>query len=124
MSWKKVKIGEFLFERKGLIDPNNQRLFSIKKIEKIDFSEGKIFLWDYSPTKTKQIIVKRGDFVFSGLNIEKGAVAINDFDQELVVSANYSTCEVDYCKVDQNFLKFFIESQFFKNLLKENLKKD
>jgi len=124
VSWKKVKIGEFLFERKGLIDPNNQRLFSIKKIEKIDFSEGKIFLSDYSPTKTKQIIVKRGDFVFSGLNIEKGAVAINDFDQELVVSANYSTCEVDYYKVDQNFLKFFIKSQFFKNLLKENLKKD
>lgn len=124
MGWKKTKIGEFLFERKGLLDPNDRALFSFKKIEKIDFSEGKIFLSDYSPTKTKQIIVKKRDFVFSGLNIEKGAVAINDFDQELVVSANYSTCEVDYLKVDQNFLKFLIKSQFFKNLLKENLKKD
>ena len=124
MGWKKTKIGEFLFERKGLLDPNDRALFSFKKIEKIDFSEGKIFLSDYSPTKTKQIIVKKGDFVFSGLNIEKGAVAINDFNQDLVVSANYSTCEVDYLKVDQNFLKFLIKSQFFKNLLKENLKKD
>jgi type I restriction enzyme S subunit len=124
MSWKKTKIGEFLFERKGLIDPNSRELFSFKKIEKIDFSEGKIFLCDYSPTKTKQIIVRKGDFVFSGLNIEKGAVAVNDFDQDLVVSANYSTCEVDYSKIDSEFLKFFIKSSFFKRLLTDNLKKD
>jgi hypothetical protein len=49
MGWKKTKIGEFLFERKGLLDPNDRALFSFKKIEKIDFSEGKIFLSDYSP---------------------------------------------------------------------------
>jgi len=115
MGWKKVKIGEFLFERKGLIEPHSKELFSFRKIEKIDFSEGKIFLCDYSPTKTKQIIVKNGDFVFSGLNIEKGAVAINDYGQDLVVSANYSTCEVDYSKIDQEFLKIFIKSPSFKN---------
>jgi type I restriction enzyme S subunit len=123
-NWKKTKIGEFLFERKGLIDPSSREIFSLKKIEKIDFSEGKIFLCDYSPTKTKQIIVRSGDFVFSGLNIEKGAVAINDFDQDLVVSANYSTCQVDYSKIDREFLKFFTKSPFFKKLLTDNLKKD
>ena len=124
MSWRKVKIGEFLFERKGLIDPNNNELFSYRKIEKIDFSKGKIFLCDYSQTKTKQIIVKNGDLVFSGLNIEKGAIAINDLNEDLVVSANYSTCEVDYSKINKEFLKFFIKSPSFKSLLINNLKKD
>ena len=122
--WQKTKIGEFLFERKGLIDPNEKDLFLLRKIDKIDFAEGKIFLTQYLPTKTKQIIVKQDDLVFSGLNIEKGAIAINDFNQDLVVSANYSTCEINYSKINRDFLKIFIKSPSFKKLLTDNLKKD
>lgn len=124
MSWQKVKLGDFLKERKGLLEPNDPLLFTMKKIEKLDFANGKIFLTQYSPTKTKQIIVYPNDFVFSGLNIEKGAVTINTTNEKLVVSANYSTCEVDYNIIDQEFFLLFMKSNVFKAKLKKHLKKD
>ncbi|MBC7411339.1 MAG: restriction endonuclease subunit S [Bacteroidia bacterium] len=124
MSWKEIKFADFLKERKGLLEPNNTNLFNFKKIDKIDFSKGNLFLTEYSPTKTKQIIVYPNDFIFSGLNIEKGAVTINTTGEQLVVSANYSTCEVDYSVIDMDFFLLFMKSLSFKNLLKENLKKD
>jgi restriction endonuclease S subunit len=124
MSWKEIKFADFLKERKGLLEPNNTNLFNYKKIDKIDFAKGNLFLTEYTPTKTKQIIVYPNDFIFSGLNIEKGAVTINTTGEQLVVSANYSTCEVDYSIIDMDFFLLFMKSLSFKNLLKENLKKD
>jgi restriction endonuclease S subunit len=124
MNWKEIKFADFLKERKGLLEPNNTKLFNYKKIDKIDFAKGNLFLTEYSPTKTKQIIVYPNDFIFSGLNIEKGAVTINTTGERLVVSANYSTCEVDYSVIDMDFFLLFMKSLSFKNLLKENLKKD
>lgn len=124
MNWQETEIGDFLYERKETFDPNDPNLLNYKKIEKIDFANGQIFLTKYSPTKTKQIITKNGDFVFSGLNIEKGAVTINDTGEDLVVSANYSTCEINYSKIEQKFFQYFIKSASFKKLLQENLKKD
>ena len=120
--WQKTKIGQFLFEREGTYEPDNTRLFQLDKIQKIDFSRGKIHLGKYSPTKTKQIIVEPDDFVFSGLNIEKGAVSINKTGKRLVVSTNYSTCEVDYTVIDKEYLSLFISSQKFKSLLIDNLR--
>ena len=109
MNWKEIKFADFLKERKGLLEPNNTKLFNYKKIDKIDFAKGNLFLTEYSPTKTKQIIVYPNDFIFSGLNIEKGAVTINTTGERLVVSANYSTCEVDYSVIDMDFFLLFMK---------------
>ena len=65
-----------------------------------------------------------GDLVFSGLNIEKGAVSINQSKERLVVSANYSTCKVDYSVVSQDYFLRYLRSLEFKQLLIDNLKKD
>lgn len=121
---QKTKIGEFLFERKGKYNPDDETLFNLKKIIKIDFSKGKIHLSEYKQTKTKQIIVYPDDLVFSGLNIEKGAISINDTETQLVVSANYSTCRIDYSVITKEYLSRYLHSPQFKKLLKENLKKD
>jgi len=121
---RQISFADFLSERKEKFEPDDERLFTLKKIEKIDFAQGNIHLGKYKPTKTKQIIVEPGDFVFSGLNIEKGAVSINDTGEQLVVSANYSTCRVDYSQIDQRFLTYFMRSPSFKAMLIENLKKD
>jgi type I restriction enzyme S subunit len=122
--YKKIKLGDFLSERKNKFEPEDKSLFEYKKIEKIDFANGKIFLSEYKPTKTKQIKVGIDDLVFSGLNIEKGAVAINDTGEVLVVSANYSTCEVDYSIVEKKYFSLLLKSPNFKKLLKDHLKKD
>jgi len=123
-NWKKTKIGEFLQERKAKFEPDSEEIQRLRKIDKISFSDGKIHLGKYKLTKTKQIIVEPGDFVFSGLNIEKGAVSINQIDESLVVSTNYSTCCVDYSIINQEYFLRFIKSPIFKQLLIDNLKKD
>ncbi len=122
--WKKTRIGEFLFERKETFAPDDKTIAGLKKIEKIKFSNGEICLGKYKVTNTKQIIVEPGDFVFSGLNIEKGAVSINLSNERLLVSTNYSTCGVDYKIINQDYLLRYINSSEFKELLIDNLKKD
>ena len=122
--WKKTKIGQFLFERKGKYQPDDEVISDLKKIEKITFSDGNVLIGKYKQTKTQQIIVEPGDFVFSGLNIEKGAVSINKTGHRLVVSANYSSCEVDYSIINKEYFLRYIRSLEFKQLLIDNLKKD
>jgi len=122
--WKNISFAELITERKGRFDPHASEIRGLRKIEKIAFSQGKIHLGEYKPTKTQQIIVEPGDFVFSGLNIEKGAASFNETDEQLVVSANYSTCSFDDSKVSLDFFKHYMRSENFQSLLKDNLKKD
>ena len=122
--WQSVSFAKLITERKGRFDPNAEEISGLPKIEKIDFSEGKIHLGKYDPTKTQQIIVEPGDFVFSGLNIEKGAAGFNETGGRLVVSANYSACSFNDSKVSLEFFKHYMRSTNFQGLLKDNLKKD
>ena len=124
MRFTRMYFSDFLVERKGLLEPNDDEIQELTKIEKIDFSEGRLHLGKYKPTKTKQLIVEPNDFVFSGLNIEKGAVSINSTGSRLVVSANYSTCEINFNVIDKEFLSYLIKSQYFKSILIDHLKKD
>ncbi len=46
-------------------------------VEKIQFSNGKIYLREDGKTKTNMILIRPGDLVISGINAAKGAVAIH-----------------------------------------------
>lgn len=123
MSWRKIKLGDFLRPRNERFEPNSKSLDGLKKIQKIEFS-GNIVVSEYQPTKTEQIIVYNKDLVFSGLNIEKGAICLNLTDQNLTVSTNYSSLEVDYSIVDETFFSFFLKSKTFNKILRKHLSKD
>jgi type I restriction enzyme S subunit len=123
-NWESISFADLITERKDRFDPDAPEIVGLPKIEKIDFSEGKLHLGEYEPTKTQQIIVEPGDFVFSGLNIEKGAAGFNETADRLVVSANYSTCGFNDSRVSLDFFKHYMRSENFQKLLKENLKKD
>ena len=122
--WENISFADLITERKDRFDPDASEIMGLPKIEKIDFSEGNLHLGQYEPTKTQQIIVEPGDFVFSGLNIEKGAAGFNETGDRLVVSANYSTCSYNDSRVSLDFFKHYMRSENFQKLLKENLKKD
>ena len=123
-NWESISFADLITERKDRFDPDAPEIVGLPKIEKIDFSEGKLHLGEYEPTKTQQIIVEPGDFVFSGLNIEKGAAGFNETADRLVVSANYSTCGFNDIRVSLDFFKHYMRSENFQKLLKANLKKD
>jgi type I restriction enzyme, S subunit len=118
MSWKTVKIGSFLFERKGRFKPQEANTKGIKRIEKIDFS-GKYYLVD-KPTNTDMILVKKGDLLISGINAEKGAVTIYQEEADALATIHYSSYEFDNNEIDIEYFKWFLKSNAFRNLLKAN----
>lgn len=112
---KTVKISSFLKERKIKLKPQAANCSGLQRIEKINFS-GKIYL---SPvqTNTDMILVKSGDLVISGINVEKGALAIYTGEEDVLASIHYSTYEFDAEKIDIDYLKWFLKSNIFRKLL-------
>lgn len=121
MSWQKTKISEFLTERKDRFKPDKANELGLPRIEKIDFS-GTIYINNFKPTKTGMILVKNGDLVISGINVEKGALAIYKGNTDALATIHYSSYTYDENKIDIDFLKWYLQSNIFRNILKEQVK--
>lgn len=119
MSWKKVKMGDFLKVRDNRFKPNDTAISALRRIDKIDFS-GDIFVSD-KPSNTDMILIKKGDLVISGINVEKGAMAVYTGEEDLTATIHYSSYSFDENKIDIEFLNFFLKSIEFKNALKEQV---
>ena len=121
MSWKKTKISEFLTERKDRFKPDKANELGLPRIEKIDFG-GTIYINNFKPTKTGMILVKNGDLVISGINVEKGALAIYKGETDALATIHYSSYTYDKDKIDIDFFKWYLQSNIFKNIIKEQVK--
>jgi type I restriction enzyme S subunit len=119
MSWNIVKLGDFLNVRETRFKPNDKAISDLKRIDKIDFS-GEIFISD-KPSNTNMILVKNGDLVISGINVEKGAMAVYTGEEDITATIHYSSYSFDENKIDIEFLKYFLKSNEFKNALKEQV---
>ena len=75
-SWKTVRIGDFLFERKGKYNPDDKAVVGLPRLVKIDFS-GRFHVFP-KVSRTNMILIKQGDLVISGINVTKGAIGIYD----------------------------------------------
>lgn len=118
--WQKVKIGNFLKARQSKYKPDDDAIANLKRLNKIDFS-GRIHLSD-KPTKTDMIIVNSGDLVISGINVEKGAIAVHQGSEPITATIHYSAYEFDESKIDIDFLKRFLKSPAFISALQEQTK--
>lgn len=119
MSWEKVKLGEFLINRENRFKPKDKTISGLKRIDKIDFS-GQIYLSD-KPSNTDMILVKKGDLVISGINVEKGAMSVYQGNEDVTATIHYSSYSFDEKKIDIDFLKMFLKSPEFKSALKEQV---
>tara|TARA_R110000868_G_scaffold131418_2_gene341473 strand:- start:25838 stop:27172 length:1335 start_codon:yes stop_codon:yes gene_type:complete len=119
MSWEKVSLGQFLKNRLGRYKPNDPIIQGLKRIDKIDFS-GKIHVSE-KPSNTDMILIKKGDLVISGINVEKGAMNIYQGEEDVVATIHYSSYQFDNDKIDIDFLKNFLKSSEFKDALKEQV---
>lgn len=119
MNWAKVKLGQFLSVRNERFKPNDKSICDLKRIDKIDFS-GQIFISE-KPSNTDMILIKKGDLVISGINVEKGAMAIYNGDEDITATIHYSSYSFDKKKIDIDFLKHFLKSLEFKEALKEQV---
>jgi len=119
MEWISVRFSDFLKERKTRFKPNDNQIYDLKRIDKIDFS-GKIYL-SSKPSKTNMILVKNGDLVISGINVEKGAMNIYQGEEDVVATIHYSSYIYDDKVIDLEFLKHFLKSKKFTDILKEQV---
>jgi type I restriction enzyme S subunit len=67
------------------------------------------------------ILVKHGDFVISGINVEKGAMSVYQGLEDITATIHYSSYTLDKEKIDIEFLKYFLKSDEFKKALKEQV---
>lgn len=121
MSWQKTKISEFLTERTDRFKPDKANELGLPRIEKIDFS-GTIYINNFKPTKTAMILVKGGDLVISGINVEKGALAIYKGETDALATIHYSSYTYNDKKIDIEYLKWYLRSNIFRKILKEQVK--
>lgn len=119
MSWCKVKLGDFLVNRESRYKPKDKSIQGLKRIDKIDFS-GKIYLSD-KPSNTDMILIKNGDLVISGINVEKGAMSVYDGKDDVTATIHYSSYSFDENKIDLEFLKYFLKSAEFKQAIKDQV---
>lgn len=115
-----IKIEQFLTEREGRYDPEDDAVKNLKRLNKIDFT-GEIHLSD-KDSKTDMIIVKPGDLVISGINVSKGAIAVYHGEEPITATIHYSSYSFDEGKIDIEYFKRFVKSQSFIRALQEQVK--
>jgi type I restriction enzyme S subunit len=118
--WKRLEIGQFLKERDGRYDPKDESVLGLKRLNKIDFS-GEIHLSD-KDSKTDMIVVEPGDFVISGINVSKGALAVYHGEKPITATIHYSSYVFDEKQIDIEYFKRFVRSQSFIQALKDQVK--
>ena len=118
-NWQKVKIGDFLFERKGRYKPDDKQIVNLPRIEKIDFSGN--FHIGNKDSKTDMILIKDGDLVISGINVAKGAIGIYS-GEDVTATIHYSSYTFDSNKINVEYFKRFLKSSEFIELLNEQVK--
>jgi type I restriction enzyme, S subunit len=118
--WKKIRIGNFLTERKERYKPDDKVIKNYRRLDKIDFS-GTICLSDKS-TKTDMILVYPDDLVISGINVEKGALAVYHGQEPVAATIHYSSYIFNNSIVDIHYFRYFVKSSVFVSTLKDQVK--
>ena len=118
--FKIVKISDFLTSREEKYKPDDDILAELKRLDKIDFN-GNIHL-SQKPTKTDMIIVYPGDLVISGINVQKGAIAVYHGKEPITATIHYSSYTFDQNEIDIEYFKRFLKSPEFLKALQEQVK--
>jgi type I restriction enzyme S subunit len=119
-NWPYRQLSDFLIEREGRFKPNDPKIASYKRLEKIDFS-GQIHISE-KPSKTNMILIEPGDLVISGINVAKGALAVYEGNEAVTATIHYSSYTFDKNKINISFLKRFLKSPAFISELQEQVK--
>ena len=120
-NFKEVSINSFLKERENRYRHEEANKLGFKRLHKIDFS-GNIHLVEDKETRTGMILVKHGDLVISGINVEKGAIAVYNGKDDVLATIHYSSYSFDKSKIDVEYFKWFLRSKTFKDIVNSSIK--
>ena len=120
MTWQKLKIWDFLTERKERMTPDEANISGISRLEKIDFS-GTIHIREWKNTNTWMILVYPWDLVISGINVEKGALAVFEWTEKILATIHYSSYQYNLQVIDIEYLRYFARSFTFRKIILEQV---
>ena len=115
MTWKKVRLDDILTARTERYKPNDNAIFGLSRIDKIDFS-GNIFVSNKS-SNTDMILVKKDDLVISGINVAKGAMSVYQGNDDILATIHYSSYILDENQIDIEYFCYYLKSSLFKQTL-------
>lgn len=117
----RIPLSNVLKERTETPNPSDLELGLIPIISKIGFDAGKIELRQTGKTRTKMILIRPGDLVLSGINAAKGTIAICKEKIPISATIHYSSYKPNPKKIDTLFLWYFLRSEVFRDILRENV---
>ena len=89
MKIRNIELKDILSHRKEVLKPILANKSNLGRIKKIDF-KGNIFITNDTVTGTDMIRIKKNDLVISGINANKGAVAVYRGEKDILASIHYS----------------------------------
>jgi len=113
-----VQLGSFLKERNDRYSPEEANKLGLKQVAKIDFS-GNVHLTDAKTTRTPMILVRNGDLVISGINVEKGAISVYSGKEDVTATIHYSSYSIDEDQINPQYLRWFLQSKIFREIIGE-----
>ena len=119
MAWRETTMSEILIPREDRFKAPDPAIAKLERIEKIDFS-GNVVISKKS-SKTDMIVVHPGDFVISGINVAKGAMAIFQGVKPVKATIHYSSYTLNDDVINVEYLKRFLKSPIFIELLKDQV---
>ncbi len=84
-------------------------------VSKITFNDGRLYLREDNKTWMDVYIVYPKNLLVSNINFHQGAVAINNFWEELVCSTHYQPYEINRELINDDYLILVLRSEEFKN---------
>jgi type I restriction enzyme, S subunit len=122
-SWKQTRLGEVLSARDERPSLEDLALGKFRIVSKIGFDDGRIVLREGTETRTGMILIRPGDFVLSGINAAKGAIAIYDEKSSLPIAAtiHYGAYIPRRGRIDVHFLWWLFRSEIFREILNDSL---
>jgi len=121
VNWLRTPLDNVLEERAEIPNPSDLELGLIPIVSKIGFDTGKIELRQVRKTRTKMILIRPGDLVLSGINVAKGAIAICEEKIPISATIHYSSYKPNPEKIDILFLWYFLRSEVFRDILRDNV---
>lgn len=118
--WKNYFLNDILFNRNECPDAIDVAEGIIPIISKIGFANAQIEIRSDGISNTKLISVYPNDLVISGINVEKGAVAINNYNKIIAATIHYSAYYPNNSIVELTYLWYFLRSNEFKFYLKQS----
>jgi type I restriction enzyme S subunit len=116
-----VPLGEVLTERQEVPSVDALANGRIRIIAKIGFNDGDIHLRTDVQTKTRMILIRPGDFVISGINAAKGAIAVygEENTEPIAATIHYGAYIPNKKRVNIRYLWWLLRSDTFRDLLLE-----